>query len=224
MFNANTRKKLKDCTIAALVFYILAFIFSFVASILAYTNLEYYDSYYYYSYDYGGYRYGYHSVFDDEAYIGAIMETVAFILLIAIIILCIAMIRTKESKKYKGLAGAIVGISCPVFVFSMVGLMYLLWSYCGVAWILSMIAFIMTFVALIMSIVCLVIVTKKHKSEDVIINNQMPRTNIINNSLLPRTDALIFALREYKELHDSGLLTDEEYSVQKAKILEQLEM
>lgn len=199
MINENTRKKLKDCTIAALVFYILAFIFSFVAGALAYIDPYFYDYY-------GNNR------FDYAAYIGAIMETVATILLFILIILCIVLMLTKKFKN-KGLAGAIVGISCLVFVSAMVGMIFLLCSSCKVGWIISVIGLVITFIALIMSLVCLIVVTKKHKSEDE-----------INNRQIPRTDALIVALREYKELHDSGLLTDEEYSVQKAKILEQLEM
>ena len=101
----------------------------------------------------------------------------------------------------------------------------------GGAYIAAILAFCLAFIALILISVVLGMANKKQKTKGQI-NRPQQQANTYkqnyayNNYATVQTrmsaDSAAKTLRDYKILHDSGLLTDREFEEQKAKILSQL--
>ena len=101
----------------------------------------------------------------------------------------------------------------------------------GGAYIAAILAFCFAFIALILISIVLGMANKKQETK-VQINRPQQQTTTYrqnyayNNYATVQTrmsaDSAAKTLRDYKILHDSGLLTDREFEEQKAKILRQL--
>lgn len=196
MIDPKKAKTFRNYMITALSFEVLAFICLLTAGAMALANAEYYSN--------GLYRFSY------VAYEGGIIEIVGAVICIVIIILS-SVILSGKTKKVKGIAVSNIAIGAIVLIFSVVGHILLL----GVSYdYVQFAGLIPGTIALCSAIISLVFVATW-------LGTACPKKKA---TVKPKISAggAAAALRDYKILHDSGLLTDREFEEQKAKILRQL--
>ena len=230
MSREKTKKTITNCAKSALFFEIVAFICLISAAVVALLNTRYYYRTYDYYYNY----YYYDWYYDYYAYDGGILEIVATILCFVSIILS-SIIASGKINKVKGIAVGNVVIVTLLFIFSAAGMGVLLCSETD-AFLAGLIpgtmAFCLVFIALILVAVVLGLAKEKPEPNVQISNPQQqagarPNYTYSNYATVQTrmsADSAAKALRDYKILHESGLLTDREFAEQKAKILKQLEI
>lgn len=194
MYYENKKTVVKSCTMVTLIFDILLFGISLVAC---------------------GLVHGYCS--DYDGYIGGIMEMVVAILCIVLISLSFSLLAN-DGRKVKDLACGLVVFICITLVFVVAGMVLIIYSGAdiGEGLLSAIIAFLITFIAFVINIVSLAIACSTLDS--------MNTNGAIGMQPIYTRDALMKMLRDYKVLHECGMITHDEYYMKRAQILRKLGM